>query len=141
MRGHIDTFQGLPLAVEFRHRSWAHDRVFSELEKRRVTLVTVDAPALPTLFPALDVVTNPDLLYVRFHGRNTQGWRSGNQQQKFDYRYSEDEVQKFVTTKIAPMSRRVRKGVLFFNNHVRGQATENAHQMTQLLKREGLTVV
>jgi hypothetical protein len=38
-----------------------------ELARRRVSLVTVDAPELAGLFPSLDVVTNPDLIYVRFH--------------------------------------------------------------------------
>jgi uncharacterized protein YecE (DUF72 family) len=80
----LDELAGLPLAVEFRHRSWADDRVFAELERRKVTLVAVDEPDLPGLFPALDVVTNPDLFYVRLHGRNVQGWRSGNMQKKFD---------------------------------------------------------
>ena len=56
----LDELAGLPLAVEFRHASWAADRVFAELERRRVVLVAVDAPDLPALFPTLDVVTNPD---------------------------------------------------------------------------------
>ena len=64
----LDELHDLPLAIEFRHRSWASDRVFSELERRQVTLVGVDIPDLPNLFPVLDVVTNPDLFYVRFHG-------------------------------------------------------------------------
>ena len=43
----LDRLHGLPLAVEFRHRSWADDRVFTELERRHVTLVGVDEPDLP----------------------------------------------------------------------------------------------
>jgi uncharacterized protein YecE (DUF72 family) len=74
----LDELEGLPLAVEFRHASWATDRVFTELERRRTTLVTVDEPDLPGLFPKLDIVTNPDLFYIRFHGRNAGGWRSGS---------------------------------------------------------------
>ena len=120
----MDELAGLPLAVEFRHRSWVDDRVFAELKRRRITLVTVDAPNLPNLFPLLDVVTNPDLLYVRLHGRNLQGWRSGNMQKKFDYSYSDTELEQLSET-IEPMTRQVRSGVVFFNNHVRGQAVEN----------------
>jgi uncharacterized protein YecE (DUF72 family) len=134
----IDRLHGLPLAIEFRHRSWADDRVFNELERRRVTLVAVDAPDLPGLFPTLDVVTNPDLFYVRFHGRNAKGWRSGNMQLQFDYSYSDDELRRRVETTIDPMSSRARRGVLFFNNHVRAQAPENARRMTMLLKAHGL---
>jgi len=137
----LDKLHGLPLAIEFRHRSWASDRVFSELERRQVTLVGVDAPDLPNLFPVLDVVTNPDLFYVRFHGRNAKGWRSGNMQLQFDYSYSDDELQAWIENKIEPMSSRARKGVIFFNNHVRAQAPENAQRMATLLKKRGLMVV
>jgi uncharacterized protein YecE (DUF72 family) len=136
----LDRLHGLPLAVEFRHRSWASDRVFVELERRRVTLVSVDEPDLPDLFPALDVVTNPDLFYVRFHGRNAKGWRSGNMQLQFDYSYSDNELYEWIEGKIERMGEHAHRGVLFFNNHVRGQAPENARRMTAHLKERGLTV-
>lgn len=137
----LDALADLPLAVEFRHRSWAADRVFVELERRRVTLVTVDAPDLPGLFPALDVVTNPDLFYVRFHGRNARGWRSGKMRLQFDYDYTDDELGRWVEEKILPMAGRARSGVLFFNNHVRAQAPQNARQLLALLQGHGLSVV
>jgi len=137
----LDKLHGLPLAIEFRHHSWASDRVFSELESRQVTLVGVDAPDLPNVFPVLDVVTNPDLFYVRFHGRNAKGWRSGNMQLQFDYSYSDDELQAWIENKIEPMSSRARKGAIFFNNHVRAQAPENAQKMASLLEKRGLMVV
>jgi uncharacterized protein YecE (DUF72 family) len=137
----LDKLQGLPLAVEFRHRSWAHDRVFVELERRRVTLVGVDEPNLPGLFPALDVVTNPDLFYIRFHGRNAGGWHSGNMQRQFDYTYSDDELHHWIKEKIQPMSGRAKRGIIFFNNHVRAQAPENAQRMIALLKKQELDVV
>ncbi len=35
----LDEFEGLPAAVEFRNASWVSDKVFAELERRRVTLV------------------------------------------------------------------------------------------------------
>jgi uncharacterized protein YecE (DUF72 family) len=136
----LDTLCGLPLAIEFRHPSWAVDRVFAELEHRRVALVAVDEPALPGLFPSLDVVTNPDLFYVRFRGRNTRGGCLENMHLQFDYNYSDDELHEWVEKRIEPMSHRVRKGVLFFNNHVRARAPENARRMSGLLRNRGLTV-
>ena len=134
----LDRLEGLPVAVEFRHVSWAADRVFAELESRRISLVAVDAPDLPYLFPRLDVVTNPDLFYVRFHGRNTGGWRSGNMQKQFDYDYTEAELQEWVARRIVPMVRRSRSGLVFFNNHVRAQAPANARLLNRLLAGEGL---
>jgi len=136
----LDRLYGMPLAVEFRHRSWATDPVFAELQRRKVTLVSVDEPDLPDLFPALDVVTNPDLFYVRFHGRNTRNWRSGNMQHQFDYNYSDEQLREWAEVKIKSMSRQANRGVLFFNNHVRAQAPENAGRMAGLLTEEGFAV-
>lgn len=129
----LDELAGLPVAVEFRHRSWAVDRVFAELERRRVTLVTVDVPDLPYLFPSLDIVTNPDLLYIRFHGRNVRGWRSGNMQKQFDYLYSASELQSWSRITIPKMAARAHSGIIFFNNHVRAQAPRNAQMLMEQL--------
>lgn len=134
----LDELAELPLAVEFRHVSWATDRVFAELENRRVALVAVDGPALPYLFPPLDVVTSPDLFYVRFHGRNTVGWRSGNMQKQFDYDYGTAELNEWAVSRIVPMAGRCRRGLVFFNNHVRAQAPANARQLSTMLAEQGL---
>jgi len=134
----LDELEDLPLAVEFRHASWAVDRVFAELERRRVTLVTVDEPELPGLFPALEVVTNPRLFYVRFHGRNARGWRSGHMQKQFDYDYSEEELRRWAEGPITAMARRAGAGVIFFNNHVRAQAPRNAMCLINMLAERGL---
>ena len=136
----LDMLGGLPLAVEFRHRSWAVDRVFAELEKRRVTLVTVDMPGLPDLFPTLDVITNPDLFYLRFHGRNIRGWRSGNMQKQFDYDYSADELLPWSTGTIPKMAGQVHTGIAFFNNHVRAQAPRNARMLAEQLTAQGFSL-
>ena len=134
----LDELDGLPLAVEFRHASWATDRVFAELERRRTTLVAVDEPDLPGLFPRLDIVTNPGLFYIRFHGRNAKGWRSGNMQKQFDYDYGDDELRRWANSRIAKMTRHASSGVIFFNNHVRAQAPRNAVRLTNLLIERGL---
>ncbi|RUM45360.1 MAG: DUF72 domain-containing protein [Desulfocapsa sp.] len=129
----LDSLHDFPVAVEFRHVSWARDSVFAELEQRRVTLVTVDAPALPKLFPCVDLLTNPDLFFVRFHGRNLQGWQSGNMQQKFDYSYSREELEQWNESHLSGLRSRAEKGIVFFNNHVRAQAPANANLLQSLL--------
>jgi uncharacterized protein YecE (DUF72 family) len=129
----FDALHALPLAVEFRHRSWAQDSVFKGLEQRRITLVSVDGPPLPDLFPALDVVTNPALFYLRLHGRNGQGWRSGSKQQQFDYDYSEQELHQWSRERIPRMRAACSTGVILFNNHVAGQAARNAQTMVRLI--------
>jgi uncharacterized protein YecE (DUF72 family) len=134
----LDELDGLPLAVEFRHASWTTDRVFAELERRRTTLVAVDEPNLPGLFPPLDIVTNPELFYIRFHGRNAKGWRSGNMQQQFDYDYGDAELREWADARITKMARHAIRGIIFFNNHVRAQAPRNAVRLIQLLIERGL---
>lgn len=129
----LDSLHGFSLAVEFRHVSWARDSVFAELEKRQVTLVTVDAPSMPGLFPCLDVVTNHDLFFVRFHGRNIQGWQTDNMQKKFDYSYVEEELEEWNCRYLAPLRAGAAQGVVFFNNHVRAQAPENGKLLQRIL--------
>lgn len=133
----LDGLQDLPVAVEFRNSCWAVDSVFQELARRRVTLVTVDAPPLPGLFPTLDVVTNPALFYVRFHGRNSGGWRSGNMQQQFDYDYSVEELHQWRSQWLERLARQAERGVIYFNNHVRAQAPRNGQRLAQMLAEHG----
>jgi len=134
----LDELAGLPAAVEFRHASWATDRVFAELERRKITLVAVDEPNLPGLFPCLDVVTSPNLFYIRFHGRNTKGWRCGNMQKQFDYHYNDAELREWSDVYIKTMADNARSGIIFFNNHVRAQAPDNAVHLTRILTEQGL---
>jgi uncharacterized protein YecE (DUF72 family) len=134
----LSELQGLPLAVEFRNASWANDKVFAELQRRRVSLVTVDEPDLPGLYPSLDVVTNPELFYVRFHGRNALGWRSGKMATQFDYDYSDDELATWMDEKLRRLIEAAKTGAIFFNNHVRGQAPRNARRLMELLHKAGL---
>jgi len=137
----LDALQGLPLAVEFRHRSWAKDRVLHELEQRQTTLVVVDGPPLPDVFPVWEAVTNPELFCVRFYGRNTGGWHSAKPSRQFDYCYADDELCEWIESRIEPLSRCARKGILLFGNHVRAQAPQNAQRMIRLLRERGIKSV
>jgi uncharacterized protein YecE (DUF72 family) len=134
----LDALGGLPLAVEFRHASWAVDSVYTALERRGVALVCVDVPAIRGLFPKVDVVTSSDLFYIRFHGRNVRGWRSGNMQKQFNYDYTDDELREWTDGTIERMAGQARRGLLFFNNHVHAQAPENALKLISLLAEQGL---
>ena len=144
----LDALDDLPLAVEFRHASWAlgpaAEKVAAALAARRVTLVAVDAPRLPGLYPPehmapLGVVTHPDLFYLRLHGRNSAGWRSGNMQRQFDYDYGKAEMQEWTAARIPDMAARAARGLVFFNNHVRGQAPRNAGMLVKLLVSQGFS--
>lgn len=136
----LESLDGLPLAVEFRHPSWACDRVLAELERRRATLVSVDGPRLPASFPQLDVVTNPAFFYARLYGRNAAGWRTGHPRRRFDYRYRTAELAEWIDARMSAMAGGTRRGLIFFNNHVRAQAAADARQLIRLLGERGLAV-
>ena len=133
----LDGLADYPVAVEFRHHSWASDGVYAELRRRRVSLVCVDSPAIDTLFPLSVEVTNPDLFYIRFHGRNALGWKSSNIQKKFDYNYSTAELQDWYNDYLKKIITTSSRGVVFFNNHVHAQAPANARKFAQLLAAQG----
>ena len=133
----LDELEGLPLAVEFLHGSWSTDRVFAELEKRGVTLVNVDLPDISGLFPPLDIITNPDLFYIRFHGRSVRGWRMGKPNQLYDYSYGERELREWLEKRLPSMAGQARRGVIVFNNYIRAQAPRNALTMHRLLEEYG----
>ena len=136
----LAALEGLPLAVEFRSADWAVDRVFESLARRRAALAAVDAPGLPGLFPPVAEVTCPEFFYIRFHGRNAAGWRSGHMQKQFDYDYTEAELKEWIAPRIVHMAGQARAGFIFFNNHVRAQAPRNAQTLMRLLSEAGLNV-
>ena len=64
---------GAPVFVEFRHRSWLDDDLFSWMESQGLGYVSVDEPDLPGLVPPVARATG-EVGYVRFHGRNRANW-------------------------------------------------------------------
>jgi uncharacterized protein YecE (DUF72 family) len=54
-------------------------------------------------------------------------------QRKFDYSYSDEELDG-VSGTISGLMQQARSGVVFFNNHVRGQAVENARGLESKLR-------
>ncbi|HEY6726932.1 MAG TPA: DUF72 domain-containing protein [Polyangiaceae bacterium] len=126
-------------AVEFRNKSWLdpkrNDRVFSMLAAERLTYVCVDEPAGDVGgLPPTVTVTTPELCYLRFHGRNREGWarRGASVQERFDYLYSQEELALWVdpTRKAAREAERVHA---VFNNCVQNYAVLNAKGLVVLL--------
>jgi len=134
------SLHALPLAVEFRNNEWQRQSVYDELADRSIAFTVVDCPQLEKL-PAPDAVTTANLGYIRFHGRNKENWWTGTNASRYDFLYSEDELDKWLD-KIAHMARSTAILLIAFNNHWRGQAPRNAEQLGGLLKtRPGLEVI
>lgn len=125
-------FGQLPLAVEFRNRYWQRDPLYEGLRERNITYVNVDEPGLSGLPVAQNIVTS-GIGYVRFHGRNSVNWWSGDNVSRYDYLYSDSELEEWVP-RIEAMATQAPLVLVVFNNHSRGQAVENARRLRQMIK-------
>ncbi len=123
-----------PLFVEFRHRSWAIPPVYEFLRANAIGYVNVDEPRLPGLLPAQSIATT-EVGYVRFHGRNKQNWWEGDNTSRYDYEYSQQELESWLAN-ITNIVQRTYRTYIFFNNHPRGQAIKNATQMVRILNEQ-----
>jgi uncharacterized protein YecE (DUF72 family) len=122
----IERLADYDLAIEFRNRNWA---VGEQLEatidfarKHRAIFVNVDAPQSDhfTVMPSdVDEVTNPNLAYLRLHGRNAKAYTTGKTvAARFDYDYDDGEVAEIAkrSEKLAHKARDVH--VIFNNNNL-----------------------
>ncbi|MDA8424526.1 MAG: DUF72 domain-containing protein [Treponema sp.] len=126
---------GLPVVAEFRNIAWYNNRVFDALRERGVGLASMDVPELPGLPPAVDLVTSP-VGYIRFHGRNAGTWRSGDAATRYDYLYSPEELGSWVE-RVKSIASKAALLLIYFNNHFRGQAAQNAAMLKELLADSG----
>ena len=81
-------------------------------------------------------MTNPDLFMVRFHGRSDSTWNdtSRSAAERFNYLYSEDELEELVAP-IAEHAGEARETHLLMNNCYRDYSVRNAAQLRDLLAR------
>ncbi|MBD3419115.1 MAG: DUF72 domain-containing protein [Chitinivibrionales bacterium] len=128
--------EGLPLAVEFRNSEWQKEAVVEGLRKRGVALVNVDEPDLPGLIKPAAEVTAPRS-YVRFHGRNKANWWQGDNASRYDYTYTDDQLEEWAP-RLGAMAGASQIVLVAFNNHFRGQAVRNARRLRELLEQHGI---
>jgi uncharacterized protein YecE (DUF72 family) len=122
----------IPVVVEMRNVKWQNDQVYNALRQRRVGWCITDNPKLKDLLK-LEYTTTSDIAYMRFHGRNANDWYKGDNVSRYDYMYSDEELQEFVEP-IKYLLQHIRIVQLFFNNHARSQAVKNARKIEMLLK-------
>ena len=109
--------------VEFRHRSWWKERVFSAFAERNVTFCSISAPRLPD-----GLIRTSDVIYVRFHGKSL--W--------YRHDYSREEL-------VVWADRLVKSGAheawIYFNNDREGFAISNAHLLREEIERSRARLV
>ncbi len=128
------------LVVEFRNLSWIHDPGTGEpagpattmtgakLEPSTSSLLsshgtgfcTVIEPLLPPVIEA----TNPERVYIRFHGFGSNPW--------FNYNFSTEDLSAWAT-RIDQVREKVKDIHVYFNNHFSGYAVKNAQTLMDFL--------
>jgi uncharacterized protein YecE (DUF72 family) len=112
------------LCVEFRHRSWLDEEAVTAVREADLTWVCPDEPELPDLMPRRFFATS-EMLYARLHGRNSRAWYDRSMGDRYDYTYSDEELQA-IGGELKQAAQSVTHGYVLFNNCHGGQAPRNA---------------
>jgi uncharacterized protein YecE (DUF72 family) len=120
----IEMLGGYEVAIEFRNRNWATgdqlELTTEFVRKHGAIFVNVDAPASEhfTVMPSdVDEVTNPNVAYLRLHGRNAKAYITGKTvAARFDYDYSDEEIAE-VMERSRKLAREAREVHAIFNNN------------------------
>lgn len=127
-------FEGLALQLDFRHASWMTDAAFEWMRNCGLGFVCVDEPQLPGLVSPHAVAT-ADRVLVRLHGRNSEGWWSGNATTRYDYSYDTNELRELID-RYANVAREAKEVCFLFQNHWQAQSVKNALQWKALILSE-----
>lgn len=136
----INAFGEFPLAIEVRHSSWDTPRLYNFLSDRGVNFVNIDQPATSRSIRPTSILTS-NLGYVRLHGRRYDKWfdREAGRNERYDYLYTMEELKEWAV-RIQDMAGKAKEVYVIANNHFKGQAVCNAHQLQFLLSGEKINV-
>jgi uncharacterized protein YecE (DUF72 family) len=128
------------IAVELRNRNWAEGEQLKAtldfLRAHSASFVLVDAPAekhFTIMPPDLNEITNPQLAYLRLHGRDARAYTTGKTvAARFDYDYSADEIGE-VAQRARALAEEAKEVHVVFNNNARDYAPHAAARMRAAL--------
>lgn len=133
-------WEDLPLAVEFRHRSWYRDDRIHDtlafLQHHGFIHVVPDEPQVGEgSVPLVPAVTEARLSILRLHGRNRETWykKTRTSGERFYYLYSQEELQE-LSQVARSLAERAEEVHVLFNNNYGSYAVTNARQMKALLE-------
>jgi uncharacterized protein YecE (DUF72 family) len=138
----IEGLSPVPVAIEFRRRSWASPKRFESvlewLSVHGAVFVSVDTPPgdhVP-IFPPIDAVTDDSLAYMRCHGRNTEGYLHGRSvAERFDYDYSSEELEE-IAGRVRALDKEAEQVHVMFNNNARELAPKAAGSLRSILGQD-----
>jgi uncharacterized protein YecE (DUF72 family) len=136
----IEMLNGYELAIEFRNRNWAiGDQLQSTIDfvrRHGAIFVNVDAPAsdhFTVMRSDVDEVTNPNVAYLRLHGRNAKAYITGKTvAARFDYDYNDKEIAE-VEARSKNLAREARGLHVIFNNNNLDYAPRSALRLRKAL--------
>jgi uncharacterized protein YecE (DUF72 family) len=136
----LGAFDRYRLAVELRNRNWVEgENLGTTLEFLRahaVTMVSVDAPVekhFTIMPPELNEITNPELAYLRLHGRDARAYTTGKTvAARFNYDYNDDEIGE-VKERACAMAKEASEVHVVFNNNALDYAPHAALRMRTAL--------
>lgn len=108
--------------------------IFNHLKDNELGYVCVDEPQIGQMVPPIATATT-DTGYIRLHGRNERTWWNRDAGDRYDYLYTEAELEEWVE-KIRKLIEKTKDIYVFFNNCHAGQAPKNAKQLRMMLGRE-----
>ena len=124
-------------ALELRNSSWLNEDLRLSLEARDIlrefgiALVVVDGPS----FPWFSEETARHS-YIRFHGRNKEAWFRSLEEDpdaRYFYDYTPEEMEQRSDPIRLIASKGDRETRIYFNNHPKGMAPNNAVRMMEIL--------
>ena len=124
------------MAIELRNRNWAEGEqlkgTLDFLRAHSAAFVLVDAPAekhFTIMPPDLNEITNPELAYLRLHGRDARAYTTGKTvASRFNYDYSDGEIEE-VAQRARTLAREAKKVHVVFNNNALDYAPHAASRM------------
>jgi len=123
------------VCVEFRNRTWMTEDNQKEtldfLSGHGLPYVCVDEPqGYPNSIPPV-LATTSDLSVVRLHGHSDH-WESKDIQERFRYRYSDEELRRW-SGNVQQLAENASETHVVFNNCYRDYAQVNGHRLAELL--------
>ena len=121
-----------PRVVEVRHSSWNDPATLAAFAQKDVGFCNIDQPLLGRSLAPTEHVTGP-ICYVLLHGRNYEQWfDSDNRNDRYNYLYSEKELEGW-KDRIRSVASRAQKTYVITNNHFESKAGVNALELKAMI--------
>ncbi len=138
----FEVFQLYEKVLEVRHNSWNNKDAIQFLAESNVSFCAVDQPKIGNSISLIPAITG-NILYLRCHGRNVEGWKEsignfgkaqtyGEQNERYNYLYLPGEITE-IENRIREVYDKVKKVFIILNNHPTGNAVANAFEFMYLL--------